>query len=82
MATTEERIKVTFSDMAQQGDAFARHDDTLVFAANGIPGEEAIVELRHGRKRYRTGQVVELVKALVEEWVKEQAWEEEFSNKI
>jgi len=63
MVTTEERLTVTFSDMAQQGDAFARHNDDLVFAANGIPGEEAIVLVKRGRKRYLTGQAVELIKA-------------------
>jgi len=63
MAATEERLTVSFSDMAQQGDAFARHNDTPVFAAYGIPGEEAVVQVKRGRRRYLTGQVVELIKA-------------------
>ena len=57
---SDERLRVTFTDIAPQGDALARHDGEVVFAAGGIPGEEAIVLARRGR-RYFVGQVVELI---------------------
>jgi len=56
----EERLRVTFTDIAQQGDAFARHDGEVLFAAYGIPGEEAIVLAKRGR-RYFVGEVVDLI---------------------
>ncbi|MCK5653664.1 MAG: 23S rRNA (uracil(1939)-C(5))-methyltransferase RlmD, partial [Dehalococcoidia bacterium] len=58
---SEERLRLTFTDIAPQGDALARHDGEVVFAAYGIPGEEAIVLARR-RKRYIVGEVVELLK--------------------
>jgi len=57
---SEERLRLTFTDIAPQGDALARHDGEVVFAANGIPGEEAIV-LAKRRKRYIVGEAVELI---------------------
>jgi len=57
---SEERLRLTFTDIAPQGDALARHDGEVVFAAYGIPGEEAIVLARR-RKRYIVGEVVELL---------------------
>jgi len=57
----EERLRVSFTDIAPQGDALARHDGDLVFAANGIPGEEAVVLGRRG-KRHIVGEVVELIR--------------------
>ncbi|HUU63803.1 MAG TPA: Maf family nucleotide pyrophosphatase [Dehalococcoidia bacterium] len=56
----EERLRVKFTDIAPQGDALARHDGELVFAANGIPGEEAVVLGKRG-KRHIVGEVVELI---------------------
>ncbi|MCK4362010.1 MAG: 23S rRNA (uracil(1939)-C(5))-methyltransferase RlmD [Dehalococcoidia bacterium] len=58
---SEERLRLTFTDIAPQGDALARHDGEVVFAANGIPGEEAIV-LAKRRKRYIVGEAVELLR--------------------
>jgi 23S rRNA (uracil1939-C5)-methyltransferase len=58
---SEERLRVTFTDIAPQGDALARHDGEVVFAANGIPGEDAIV-LAKRRKRYIVGEAVELLR--------------------
>ena len=60
--STEERLQLTFSDIAPQGDALARHDGEVVFAAGGIPGEEAVVVARRGRRRFYTGSVVELIR--------------------
>ncbi|MCJ7807411.1 MAG: 23S rRNA (uracil(1939)-C(5))-methyltransferase RlmD, partial [Dehalococcoidia bacterium] len=57
---SEEQLRVTFTDVAPQGDALARHDGDVVFAANGIPGEEAIVVARRN-KRHMVGEVVELL---------------------
>jgi len=57
---SEERLRVTFTDIAPQGDALARHDGDVVFAANGIPGEEAIVLARRS-KRHMVGEVVEIL---------------------
>lgn len=62
MEPKEDRLRVTLTDIAQQGDAFARHNDELVFAAYGIPGEEAIVQVKRRKRRYLTGQVVELIR--------------------
>jgi len=56
----EERLRVNFADIAPQGDALARHDGEVVFAANGIPGEEAFV-LGKRRKGHIVGEVVELI---------------------
>jgi hypothetical protein len=61
----EERLKVTFIDIAQQGAAFARHNDEAVFADYGIPGEEAFVEVRRGRlsvAAYRLSLSIDLEK--------------------
>ena len=58
---SEERLRVTFTDIAPQGDAFARHDGEVVFAAYGIPGEEAIVLAKRGR-RFFFGEVVALLR--------------------
>ena len=57
---SEEQLRVTFTDVAPQGDALARYDGDVVFAANGIPGEEAIVVARRS-KRHMVGEVVELL---------------------
>lgn len=60
--STEERLQVVFTDIAPQGDALARHDGEVVFAAGGIPGEEAVVVAKRGRRRFYTGSVAELVR--------------------
>jgi len=62
MVSKEEKLRLTFADMAQQGDAFARHNDEVVFTPGAIPGEEAIVQLRGWKRRYLLGEVLELVK--------------------
>jgi len=59
--STEERLRVTFTDIAPQGDALARHDGEVVFAAGGIPGEEAVVVARRGRRRFYTGSVADII---------------------
>jgi 23S rRNA (uracil1939-C5)-methyltransferase len=47
--------------MAFQGGAIGRHDGLVVFAAYGIPGEEAIVQVERRSKDYLTGRVVEVL---------------------
>lgn len=59
----EERVKLklTFQDMAYRGEALGRHDGQVVFAIQGIPQEEAIVEVLRWKRRYLVGEVVEVV---------------------
>jgi 23S rRNA (uracil1939-C5)-methyltransferase len=47
--------------MAFQGGAIGRHDGQVVFAAYGIPGEEAIVQIERRSKDYLLGRVVEVL---------------------
>jgi 23S rRNA (uracil1939-C5)-methyltransferase len=56
-----ETLRLTLTDMAFQGGAIARHDGQVVFAAYGIPGEEAIVQVERRSKDYLTGRVLEVV---------------------
>jgi 23S rRNA (uracil1939-C5)-methyltransferase len=57
----EERLTLRFTDVAPHGDAVARKDDEPVFVAGMIPGEEAIVDVRRGRRSMLYGQVVEML---------------------
>lgn len=59
----QQRLGLSFADIAQQGDCFSRHNGEVVFTPGAIPGEEAIVEVRRWKRRYLWGEVVELVKA-------------------
>jgi len=59
---TEERIQLTFTDIAPQGDALGRHDGQVVFAPGGIPGEEAVVSARQTRRKFYTGEIAEVVR--------------------
>jgi 23S rRNA (uracil1939-C5)-methyltransferase len=56
-----ERLTLKFTDVAPHGDAVARKGDELVFVAGVIPGEEALVDVRRGRRNMLYGQVVELL---------------------
>ncbi|MDP2949653.1 MAG: 23S rRNA (uracil(1939)-C(5))-methyltransferase RlmD [Chloroflexota bacterium] len=61
-ATQEtEKLRLSFTDMAFQGGAIARHDGQVVFATYGIPGEEALVEVERRSKDYLMGRVVEVL---------------------
>ena len=56
-----ETLRLSLTDMAFQGGAIGRHDGQVVFAAYGIPGEEAIVQVERRSKDYLTGRVVEVL---------------------
>ena len=60
-ADEKERLTLKFTDVAPHGDALARKDDEPVFVAGMIPGEEAIVDVRRGRRNMLYGQVVEML---------------------
>jgi 23S rRNA (uracil1939-C5)-methyltransferase len=56
-----EKLRLSLTDMAFEGRAIARHDGQVVFAAYGIPGEEAVVEIERRSKDYLMGRVVEVL---------------------
>ena len=56
-----EKLRLSLTDMAFEGGAIARHDGQVVFAAYGIPGEEAVVEIERCSKDYLMGRVVEVL---------------------
>jgi 23S rRNA (uracil1939-C5)-methyltransferase len=56
-----EKLRLSLTDMAFEGGAIARHDGQVVFAAYGIPGEEAVVEIERRSKDYLMGRVVEVL---------------------
>ncbi len=55
------QLRLSFTDMAFQGGAIARHDGQVVFATYGIPGEEALVEVERRSKDYLMGRVVKVL---------------------
>lgn len=56
-----EKLRLSLTDMAFQGGAIGRCDGQVVFAAYGIPGEEAVVEIERRSKDYLMGRVVEVL---------------------
>ena len=56
-----EKLRLSLTDMAFEGGAIGRHDGQVVFAAYGIPGEEAVVEIERHSKDYLMGRVVEVL---------------------
>ena len=57
----KERLTLKFTDVAPHGDALARKDDETVFVAGMISGEEAVVDVRRGRRHMLYGEVVEML---------------------
>jgi len=56
-----EKLRLSLTDMAFEGGAIGRYDSQVVFAAYGIPGEEAVVEIERRSKDYLMGRVVEVL---------------------
>ncbi len=56
-----EQIRLTFDDIAPQGDALAHHDGEVLFAPGGIPGEQAVVSARRTRRKFYIGEIVEVI---------------------
>jgi 23S rRNA (uracil1939-C5)-methyltransferase len=56
-----EKLRLSLTGMAYEGGAIGRHDGQVVFAAYGIPGEEAVVEIERRSKDYLMGRVVEVL---------------------
>jgi 23S rRNA (uracil1939-C5)-methyltransferase len=54
------QLEVTLSDMAYEGNAFARYDDGVIFAEYGIPGERVTVELYREHSGVAHGRVIEV----------------------
>lgn len=57
----KERLTLKFTDVAPHGDAIARKGDDVLFVAGMIPDEEAVVDVRRGRRNMLYGQVVEML---------------------
>ncbi len=55
------RLSVTLEEIAYEGGVLARHDDKVIFADYGIPGEEVVVEVDRERKGVAMGRVVEVL---------------------
>jgi 23S rRNA (uracil1939-C5)-methyltransferase len=58
-----ERLTVTFTDMAGEGRAIARHEEQVVFGEFAIPGETAVVEVFKRAPGYLHTSVVEVLEA-------------------
>jgi len=56
-----ERATLKFTDIAPHGDAVAWKGDEAVSVSGMIPGEEAVVDVRRGRRRMLYGHVVEML---------------------
>jgi len=50
-------LRVAFTDVAHRGEALGRSEGQVVFAAYGIPGEEAVVAVEQAHKSYLEGRV-------------------------
>jgi 23S rRNA (uracil1939-C5)-methyltransferase len=57
----KERLTLKFVDIAPHGDAIAYRDSDPVFVSGMIPGEEAVVDVRRGRRRMLYGHVIEVL---------------------
>jgi len=57
----KERVPLQFVDIAPHGDAVARKGEEPVFVSGMISGEEAVVDVRRGRRNMLYGQVVEML---------------------
>lgn len=61
MQAIAERARVTFEDVAHQGEALARLNGEVIFVGYALPGEEALVEIRRHRKGYAYGRLLEVI---------------------
>lgn len=57
-----ETIRLTIEGMGYMGEALAHLDDTPIFVANAIPGEEVIARVLRRRRRYIAAEAVEILK--------------------
>ncbi|MBI2910004.1 MAG: 23S rRNA (uracil(1939)-C(5))-methyltransferase RlmD [Chloroflexi bacterium] len=58
---TAEKAQVLFEDVAHQGEVLARLNGEVIFVGFGIPGEEALVEIRRHKKGYAYARLLEVV---------------------
>jgi 23S rRNA (uracil1939-C5)-methyltransferase len=63
MSSEKEQLTLALTDMAHRGEALARHDGQVVFAAYGIPGEDVRVEVQRRKRAYLQGSVIDVVTA-------------------
>lgn len=56
-----ERFQLTLTDMAHQGMALGRHQDQVVLAPYGIPGEVVEVEVERSHRDYLEARIVSIV---------------------
>ncbi|MFA5375798.1 MAG: Maf family nucleotide pyrophosphatase [Dehalococcoidia bacterium] len=57
----KERLTLRFADVAPHGDSIARKGEEAIFVSGMIPGEEAVVDVRRGRRGMLYGRVVEML---------------------
>lgn len=56
---SEIRVKIT--DIAQGGDALARHEGKVIFVPYALPGEDVLVELTEEKAKYARARLLEVI---------------------